>query len=48
MLFHERVIEGYQHIIKQDPTRFAVIDASQPIEAVVDASVKAILKQLAD
>ncbi len=48
MLFHERVIEGYQHIIKQDPTRFAVIDASQPIEAVVDASVKAILQQLAD
>lgn len=40
--FHERVVEGYQQLIAQDPERFAVINANQPIAQVVDATIEAI------
>ncbi|PCF32194.1 dTMP kinase [Staphylococcus delphini] len=44
--FHERVVEGYQQLIAQDPQRFAVINANQPIEQVVAATLKAIQDQM--
>lgn len=44
--FHERVVEGYQQLITQDPQRFAVINANQPIEQVVAATLKAIQDQM--
>lgn len=44
--FHERVVEGYQQLIAQDPHRFAVINANQPIEQVVAATLKAIQDQM--
>ncbi|PCF38850.1 dTMP kinase [Staphylococcus delphini] len=44
--FHERVVEGYQQLIEQDPQRFAVINANQPIEQVVAATLKAIQDQM--
>ena len=34
--FHEHVYEGYQLVIKQYPKRFKIIDASQPLDKVVD------------
>lgn len=34
--FHERVYAGYQEIIKNDPERFHIIDANQPLEKVVE------------
>lgn len=40
--FHERVVEGYQQLIAQDPDRFAVINANQSIEQVVAATIEAI------
>ncbi|UXR30215.1 dTMP kinase [Staphylococcus simulans] len=44
--FHQRVIEGYHQLIEQEPERFAVIDANQSIEAVVDAAYQAIVQHL--
>ncbi|WP_353419398.1 dTMP kinase [Staphylococcus delphini] len=44
--FHERVVEGYQQLMAQDPQRFAVINANQPIEQVVAATLKAIQDQM--
>ncbi|MTV23513.1 dTMP kinase [Staphylococcus delphini] len=44
--FHERVVEGYQQLIAQDPQRFAIINANQPIEQVVAATLKAIQDQM--
>ncbi|NBK46756.1 dTMP kinase [Staphylococcus delphini] len=44
--FHELVVEGYQQLIAQDPQRFAVINANQPIEQVVAATLKAIQDQM--
>lgn len=44
--FHQRVIEGYHQLIEQDSKRYAVIDANQSIDAVVDAAYKAIKQYL--
>ena len=44
--FHQRVIEGYHQLIEQDSKRYAVIDANQSIDAVVDAAYKAITQYL--
>ncbi|WP_057510616.1 dTMP kinase [Staphylococcus simulans] len=46
--FHQRVIEGYHQLIEQEPERFAVIDANQSIEAVVDAAYQAIVQHLSN
>ncbi|EKI4474807.1 dTMP kinase [Staphylococcus pseudintermedius] len=44
--FHERVVEGYQQLIAQDPKRFAVINANQSIEQVVTAALQVILQKI--
>ncbi|PCF84246.1 dTMP kinase [Staphylococcus intermedius] len=44
--FHERVVEGYQQLIAQDPQRFAVINANQPIAQVVAATIEAIQQKI--
>ena len=36
LAFHENVYEGYQLVIKQYPDRFKIIDASQPLEKVIE------------
>lgn len=36
LVFHENVYEGYQVVIKQYPDRFKIIDASQPLEKVIE------------
>lgn len=36
LAFHERVREGYLELARDDPARWRVIDAGQPIEAVVE------------
>lgn len=46
MAFHERVVEGYQQLIAQDPKRFAVINANQSIEQVVTAALQVILQKI--
>lgn len=38
--FHDRVREGYEEIIKQDPDRFKIIDASQDEESVYQQAWK--------
>lgn len=38
--FHERVREGYLRIAAREPARVAVVDASAPLEAVVDAVLR--------
>ena len=42
MLFHEKTIAGYHEIMKREPERFCVIDADQPLEAVVQATYDAL------
>ena len=36
LAFHENVYEGYQVVIKQYPNRFKIIDASQPLDKVIE------------
>ena len=44
--FHQRVRAGYLEMVKQEPGRWAVVDAGQAWEMVQEALRKAILKQL--
>ncbi|MCO0862645.1 dTMP kinase [Staphylococcus pasteuri] len=44
--FHEKVIEGYHQIIENEPQRFVQIDADQPLDEVVAATYKSIIKYL--
>lgn len=44
--FHERVREGYLEMSKQDPKRWKVVDASQPIEDVQNQVLSIIMKAL--
>ncbi|MHD0398653.1 dTMP kinase [Staphylococcus simulans] len=44
--FHQQVIEGYHQLIEKEPARFVVINAGQPIDAVVDATYQAIVEHL--
>ena len=34
--FHERVIEGYRTLAREDPSRWFVIDASRPVEQIAE------------
>lgn len=43
--FHTRVIEGYQQLIKDDPDRYEIIDAAQPVDAVVQDVIAAIKRR---
>ena len=40
--FHHLVVEGYHEVLKRFKDRIQIIDASKPIEEVVDESLKAI------
>lgn len=44
--FHKRVYKGYQKLIKADPDRWLVINASQPQDAVFEDIMAAISKRL--
>ncbi len=41
--FHRRVRDGYLALAAAEPERFRVIDATEPVEAVVEAALAAIL-----
>ena len=45
--FHERVRQGYKNLVAEQPERWAVIDASQPLEAVQADIQKVVLERLA-
>ena len=42
--FHEKVREGYQLIIERWRERFYIVDAAQPLEAVVEATKKKVIE----
>jgi dTMP kinase len=44
--FHRRVRDGYLALAGTEPGRFAVIDASQPVDAVTAAALAAILARV--
>lgn len=44
--FHLKVQSGYYEIIKKEPNRFKVIDASRSIEEVYEATLQAILEKI--
>lgn len=44
--FHEKVIEGYNQVIHNEPERFVQIDADQSIDKVVLAAYQSIIKYL--
>jgi len=44
--FHLKVQSGYSEIIKREPNRFKVIDASKSIEEVYEATIYAILEKI--
>lgn len=44
--FKKKVREGYDILIKQDPNRFQVVDASQPIDKVQKTTEKIIVEAL--
>ncbi|MDR2572849.1 MAG: dTMP kinase [Desulfovibrio sp.] len=46
LIFHKRVQEGYHALVKEEPERFAVIDASQPAEDVALQCLSAVEKAL--
>lgn len=46
LTFHQKVIEGYKILIKTNPERFKVIDATQNIESVVSDTYEIILSYL--
>ena len=43
LTFHQKVIEGYKTLIKTNPERFKVVDATQNIESVVSDTYEIIL-----
>ncbi|MFQ6672808.1 MAG: dTMP kinase [Candidatus Tectimicrobiota bacterium] len=45
--FHRRVCAGYRALAEAHPDRFAIIDASGPVEVVVDACLEALAPLLA-
>lgn len=44
--FHQKVIEGYKTLIKTNPERFKVVDATQSIESVISDTYEIILSYL--
>ena len=46
LTFHQKVIEGYKTLIKTNPERFKVVDATQNIESVVSDKYEIILSYL--
>ncbi len=48
LAFHQRVWKGYQALAQQEPQRWAIVDASQPFEAVQNQLRQTILNRLQD
>lgn len=46
LAFHHKVIEGYHKIIDENSARFNKVDATQPLEQVVEETYRIILKFL--
>ncbi|AUJ53009.1 dTMP kinase [Staphylococcus hominis subsp. hominis] len=46
LTFHQKVIEGYKTLIKTNPKRFKVVDATQSIESVISDTYEIILSYL--
>ncbi|EEK11212.1 dTMP kinase [Staphylococcus hominis] len=46
LTFHQKVIEGYKTLIKTNPERFKVVDATQSIESVISNTYEIILSYL--
>ncbi|MEW6286612.1 MAG: dTMP kinase [Chloroflexota bacterium] len=46
--FHQRVRAGYLEMVKQEPQRWAVVDASQPWERVQEELRKVILSRMSE
>lgn len=46
LTFHQKVIEGYKTLIKTNPERFKVVDATQSIESVISDTYEIILSYL--
>lgn len=46
LAFHHKVIEGYHKIIDENSVRFNKVDATQPLEQVVEETYRIILKFL--
>ncbi len=48
LAFHKRVWQGYQELAQQDPQRWVIIDASQPLDMVQNKIRQVILERLPD
>ena len=48
LAFHKRVWQGYQELAHQDPQRWVIIDASQPLDIVQREIRQVILERLPD
>lgn len=46
LAFHKRVWQGYQELARQEPKRWVLIDASQPMDVVQDQLRQAILDRI--
>jgi dTMP kinase len=46
--FHRKVAEAYMQLAKEHPSRFVVIDAAQPIEAVTEQVHRAVYNVMHD
>lgn len=44
--FHQQVRSGYLELVQQEPERFAVVDATQPLERVVEETLQIIRKRM--
>jgi dTMP kinase len=46
LAFHQRVWEGYQALVQQEPNRWVIVDASQPIDRIQNQIRQIILERL--
>ncbi|MDU5982259.1 MAG: dTMP kinase, partial [Staphylococcus epidermidis] len=44
--FHEKVIEGYQKVISDNPHRFIKVNANHSLDKVVEETYQSIIKYL--
>ena len=44
--FHDKVYESFKKIITKDPKRFVIIDASKPLNEVIETTYKALKEKL--